>query len=452
MALTLRTNGSGSSNLIQAAWFNDFYNLFTGSMQDQPITFKHNQTLQAIGTTPNAPIAVIASGSGGLSVGSYTYAVSFVSSDGGCTVPGITASVTTTSGNQNCNLSSIPTGPTGTTARYVWRSKVGGGTLYRLTTLNNNTSTTYVDSVADTSLTIAAPSHSSFGGTLNLKDGNGNVNFVAYNDSTLVFDNVSLQGETAGSISIGVAQGGTNPDLVFTNAGQGFITFRSKAKFVSFRDETNTAFGNIYNTSNLLVIQNANNNSPIGFRNGNFKLAEMRGDGTFIILGTTYYSNQTSVGTAANGTFDGFDFSECYQMDQEYTSGTVVCPADTYTSIAVDTPNQQALPIMTKCTHDACNLAGVIVTTPAFCAGAPNRPSGQEYDATKPLTQPVAQSGRVFARTAYDISGRQYVCSDGRGGVRAVQPGESVLAIGIALSPTTNGMVPILVRPVFVML
>lgn len=56
MALTLRTNGSGSSNIISSGWFNDFYNLFTGGMTDQPITFKY--TPGAAGNlltlTPNA--------------------------------------------------------------------------------------------------------------------------------------------------------------------------------------------------------------------------------------------------------------------------------------------------------------------------------------------------------------------------------------------------------------
>lgn len=39
MPLTRRTNGSSSSNIIQASWFNDFMDLFTGVMTDQPITF-----------------------------------------------------------------------------------------------------------------------------------------------------------------------------------------------------------------------------------------------------------------------------------------------------------------------------------------------------------------------------------------------------------------------------
>jgi hypothetical protein len=37
MALTLRTDGSGSPNLVGAAWWNDYYDLLTGTMNDQPV-------------------------------------------------------------------------------------------------------------------------------------------------------------------------------------------------------------------------------------------------------------------------------------------------------------------------------------------------------------------------------------------------------------------------------
>lgn len=37
MALTLRTDGSSAPNLVGAAWWNDYYDLLTGSMNDQPV-------------------------------------------------------------------------------------------------------------------------------------------------------------------------------------------------------------------------------------------------------------------------------------------------------------------------------------------------------------------------------------------------------------------------------
>ena len=46
MPLTVRTNGSGSSNIIQASWFNDYYNLLTGVMTDQPVTIAQSLTVK----------------------------------------------------------------------------------------------------------------------------------------------------------------------------------------------------------------------------------------------------------------------------------------------------------------------------------------------------------------------------------------------------------------------
>jgi hypothetical protein len=37
MALTLRTDGSSAPNLVGAAWWNDYYDLLTGAMNDQPV-------------------------------------------------------------------------------------------------------------------------------------------------------------------------------------------------------------------------------------------------------------------------------------------------------------------------------------------------------------------------------------------------------------------------------
>jgi hypothetical protein len=55
------------------------------------------------------------------------------------------------------SLSAIATGPTGTTSRKVYRTAVGASQLKLLTTLGDNTTTTYADSTADASLGANAP-------------------------------------------------------------------------------------------------------------------------------------------------------------------------------------------------------------------------------------------------------------------------------------------------------
>ena len=121
--------------------------------------------LQAYGSqfTPPTTSMIATPGAGaGLSIGSYSYAVTFLS-QAGETPPSPLVTTTTTSGNQNVILSSIPTGPATTLlpgtatntviGRNVYRTLVGGSTLFLLATLQNNTATSYSDSLPDTFLT-----------------------------------------------------------------------------------------------------------------------------------------------------------------------------------------------------------------------------------------------------------------------------------------------------------
>lgn len=121
--------------------------------------------LQAYGsqfTTPTAGMVATPGTGTELSIGSYTYAVTFLS-QAGETPPSPLVTTTTTSGNQNVVLSSIPPGPVTTLlpgtatntiiGRNVYRTLVGGSTLFLLATLQNNTATSFSDSLPDSSLT-----------------------------------------------------------------------------------------------------------------------------------------------------------------------------------------------------------------------------------------------------------------------------------------------------------
>jgi hypothetical protein len=55
-------------------------------------------------------------------------------------------------------LSAIPLGPTGTTSRKVYRTAAGGATYKLVTTIADNTTTTYTDTLADASLGATVPS------------------------------------------------------------------------------------------------------------------------------------------------------------------------------------------------------------------------------------------------------------------------------------------------------
>ncbi len=110
------------------------------------------------GAGPNA--AAVAGA--GLSIGTYKYAVTFLS-QGGETPPSPLTSVNTTNGNQQVQLSNIPIGSTITATpgiavnnvigRNLYRSIAGGNTLFLLATLPDNVTIAYNDNATDSALT-----------------------------------------------------------------------------------------------------------------------------------------------------------------------------------------------------------------------------------------------------------------------------------------------------------
>jgi hypothetical protein len=120
--------------------------------------------LQAFGSyfasPPAGMIATLAAGTT-LGIGSYQYALTFLT-PGGETTSSPFLNITTTSGNQQINLSNIPAGPSTTatpgiainsvTGRNIYRTLVNSGQLFLIATLTDNTSTSYSDSVADSLL------------------------------------------------------------------------------------------------------------------------------------------------------------------------------------------------------------------------------------------------------------------------------------------------------------
>ena len=97
-------------------------------------------------------------GAGNVDNEDHVYYVTFVTGQGETQFS--PASNTLTVVNNTINgqvaLTGIPKGPAGTTARKIYRTKPPAGNYYSyyLTTLNDNTTTTYTDNAADSSLTI----------------------------------------------------------------------------------------------------------------------------------------------------------------------------------------------------------------------------------------------------------------------------------------------------------
>lgn len=95
-------------------------------------------------------------GGGSLSAGAYTWSYTWVIS-GVETSESPASNSITASANDRGSLTAIAVGPTGTTARKIYRTTAGGATRKLVTTINDNTTTTLIDGLADGSLGANAP-------------------------------------------------------------------------------------------------------------------------------------------------------------------------------------------------------------------------------------------------------------------------------------------------------
>jgi len=117
-------------------------------------------------TRPKAPAACVAAlagaGAGNVNTGTHSYKYSYVHQGNESAPAAVSNTVTTdTTTNGQVSLTSIAAGPTGTTARKVYRTAAGNaatGPWKLLTTISDNVTTTYTDNIADASLGANAPS------------------------------------------------------------------------------------------------------------------------------------------------------------------------------------------------------------------------------------------------------------------------------------------------------
>ena len=110
---------------------------------------------------PTAPTAAVANPAvaGNIENGDHRYRVTFVTADGETDGGTITAAVNIADKavNGKIELTAIPLGGSAVTSRKVYRTVAAGTSYLLLTTISNNTATTYTDNIADASLGAAAP-------------------------------------------------------------------------------------------------------------------------------------------------------------------------------------------------------------------------------------------------------------------------------------------------------
>ncbi len=158
---TFTTAGSAQSvftadTRVSAAEYEN--HIFFGNGGSNP--YKYNGTdftLHGIRAPNSGPTAATAPTGTNLT-GDYRYKITYVNS---ALVEGDvnTTTGTFTAASEDIRLTSLPVAPQsfGVDTRRIYRTDAGGTTFKRLTTINDNTTTTYDDAIADGALGISAP-------------------------------------------------------------------------------------------------------------------------------------------------------------------------------------------------------------------------------------------------------------------------------------------------------
>lgn len=166
---------------------------------------------------------------GAVNDGLHSYRVTFVTPDGETDATMSSGQVTTGGGNNTVPLTDIPVGNSRVTARKIYRTIAGDvGNHLLLATINDNTTTTYSDTMADAALGAAAPTTNT---TTNVfrsfcSDVPGGSQFVW--DTNGSISNASLfQFKNAGAPRLQLNPTGTlinaTGDVICDDAAKGFV-------------------------------------------------------------------------------------------------------------------------------------------------------------------------------------------------------------------------------------
>ena len=173
------------------------------------LTADQATALQALAITDGiaAPATNLtaAVGSAGALTGAYYYTQTYVTALGE-TAPWPGSATVVNPSSQQVNLSAIPTGPAGTIARRIYRTPAVSGVVdpkdYRLVaTINDNTTTTYTDNLADGSLGAPANWNATNRGQFTEA---GGVKFSFFSDQSVGFGQGAFATNTGyASVAIG---------------------------------------------------------------------------------------------------------------------------------------------------------------------------------------------------------------------------------------------------------
>ncbi|UOF90753.1 pyocin knob domain-containing protein [Fodinisporobacter ferrooxydans] len=243
---------------------------------------------------PGALSAAINTSSGNLT-GSYQYKVALLTGywqgpAGTGTIhtqgntSGGTTSNTVSPSAQQVNLTSIPVGGIGVVARVIYRTKANGSTYYQLVQINDNTTTSWTDTIADSALVTVMPTINTTGSYFS-GDGSG------LNPAT-----ISKAGVVKGSSSVLVAPDGTLSTNLYS-VDSLFVQDLFGNTSVVLSGGVATKDGTVANQLDVTA-------ADVYFSGGQHVNFAASQNGQFVtsVANTTYYLDYNSDGTTSWGT------------------------------------------------------------------------------------------------------------------------------------------------------
>lgn len=282
---------------------------------------------------------LIATGTGNIDNGTHSYKVTYITSTGETELGTVSNTVTVDASNKQVALSAIPISTSSSvTSRKIYRTKAGASFYFLLTTINNNTSTTYTDNIADSSLT---------GNYYNFKS-NDTFGKIKINgiESLSLGENTFVGQYSGNSIISGAFNTGVGiHSLQYNTYGYYNSSLGYSSLFKNTTGSYNTAIGtnsSFYNTTGQY-------NTSIGISS---------------LINNSTGSNNVCVGANAGKYETGSDAFYVDSRDRTNTAGDKE-GAILY-GVMSDTPTSQRLKINANITTNAINYAADAGATDAY--------------------------------------------------------------------------------------
>lgn len=270
------TGLSSTTNVVD--WFtykNKFYVMSDDDFKVYDGTTAWNAGLTKPSTTCTAAMAVtspkdsptvVAGASTGIT-GTFLYKVTYVTATGESESGPPSTSLTVS--DKKIDLSNIPIGPSGVTARKIYRTKAYGIVFYLVTTIADNTTTSYTDSTADTSLGAAIDT------PLNNLDGKYTykVSFVygerGESEPSITSNEIEVRNGRASLTDIPIGGTGVTKRKIYRTTGDGVDD--TQRLLATIDDNTTTTYDDNKLDADLGTVVDVSANIPPKFTFGLFK-------------------------------------------------------------------------------------------------------------------------------------------------------------------------------------